>query len=98
MIFRQDGDFLLRERLGQYLGFEDDVSFRSGHAGRLAISARDFAKLGVFYLQRGGWGGEQILEERYVDMMISDPVPTDLPRPVSSRHNAPTVACATSTA
>ena len=80
LVFQRDGTGLLRNRLAQPLGFQDQFSFHASHAGRLAISTRDFAKLGVFYLQRGRWNDEQILEARYVDLMVSHPVPADLPR------------------
>jgi CubicO group peptidase (beta-lactamase class C family) len=40
-----------------------------GHwGGGMFISARDQARLGLFTLRRGNWGGEQILPEAWFDM------------------------------
>ena len=80
LVFERDGEWLLLDRLGQPLGFEDPVSFHAGHAGRLAISARDFAKFGLFYLQKGRWNDKQLLKEEYIDLMVQSVVPHDLPR------------------
>lgn len=79
-VFGQDGTTLLIDRLARPLGFEDPVTMHSGRAGRLAISARDFAKIGLLFLQSGHWSGHRLLSEALIDLMLNDPVPAGMPR------------------
>jgi len=64
-----------RERLWTPLGMENDGVWTLDHEGDglektwccLAASARDFAKLGQLYLNRGLWNGQQIISEDWVE-------------------------------
>ena len=43
-----------------------------GHwGGGMQINTRDHARLGYLYLRRGRWKGEQLLSERWIDMMTT---------------------------
>jgi len=82
-VYRQHGDEVLRTRLAEPLGFEDDYTFEAfgpdDRPGRLALSARDFARIGLMYLRQGRWNGEQILAPELVERSLSDVVPADTP-------------------
>lgn len=75
---------VLHPLLTDALGCEDDptlLAFGEGdRPGRLAISPRDFARFGQLYLQRGRWGGGQLLREDLALTAVSSPLPADLPR------------------
>ncbi|HGJ64379.1 TPA: hypothetical protein ENS27_03190 [bacterium] len=49
-------------------------------AGRMAISVRDFARIGLLYLRKGNWKGIQIISEEHAKMAISEPVANSIPR------------------
>ncbi len=63
-------------RLGG-LGLEDGLKFSSKR--RLSASVRDFARIGWFWLNRGRWGDQQLLPQRYFDEYMKPQVPADLP-------------------
>ena len=48
--------------------------------GRLGISDRDFARIGLLYLNGGRWAGKQLISEEHVKLVTSDPLPLALPR------------------
>jgi CubicO group peptidase (beta-lactamase class C family) len=83
-VYRQDGTRLLKERLGDVLGFQDRYTFEAfgphDRPGRLAISVRDLARLGLLYLRGGRWRDKQVLSPELVRLAISSPVRADLPR------------------
>lgn len=68
-----------QERLWTPLGMENDGVWTLDHEGDglektwccLAASARDFAKLGQLYLNRGMWNGQQIVSEEWVEQSTS---------------------------
>jgi len=61
------------------LGFEDPVYVSTSKIGRITdMSVRDFARIGLFWLRRGNWDGEQLLPESTFDM-ITNQVPGSLP-------------------
>lgn len=64
------------------MNFEDDLGFPvSGRMrGRLAVSPRDFARLGLLYLNLGEWQGQQLISARHVIQSVSDPLPLTIPR------------------
>lgn len=86
-VFRKDGEDVLMSRIGRLIGFEDSVTFHASLAGRLGISARDFARFGVLFLQRGFWDNEKVLREDLIELMLSSAVPPDLER-TSGRETA----------
>ena len=47
----------------------ESVSGGAHWGGGLWISALDHARFGLLYLNRGQWGGRQIISERWIDMM-----------------------------
>jgi CubicO group peptidase (beta-lactamase class C family) len=83
-VYQQDGTRVLKEQLGGLLGFQDRYTLAAFGAadrpGRLAISVRDFARIGLLYLRAGQWRDKQILTRDSVHMILSSPVPADLPR------------------
>ncbi|GMW03332.1 MAG: hypothetical protein AMXMBFR84_44660 [Candidatus Hydrogenedentota bacterium] len=50
------------------------------HAGRLAISPRDFARFGWFYLNMGRWHEKQLISAELIQMAVTSPLPATLPR------------------
>ncbi|MDB6137325.1 MAG: beta-lactamase [Verrucomicrobiaceae bacterium] len=75
---------ILRPQLFDLLGAQDNPTYRIRPppqvTGRLIISARDFARMGVAYLHGGKWQGRQIIEEKWVKLAIHSPLPLSLPR------------------
>ncbi len=75
---------VLHPMLTDLLGCQDHpslIAFGTGdRAGRLAISPRDFARFGQLFLQRGRWGGRQVLREDLTVMAVTSPLPASLPR------------------
>jgi len=83
-VYQQDGTRVLKEHLGDVLGFQDPYTFEAFGAkdrpGRLAISVRDLARFGLLYLRGGRGNDRQILKPELVRLALSSPVPADLPR------------------
>ena len=88
-VFQQPGTEVLTQYIAQPLQFQDSYTFDAfgpqNRPGRLALSVRDFARYGLWILNRGHWRGQQILEKKYIDLMLHNPVPVDTP-PVSGRE------------
>ncbi|HOJ60894.1 MAG TPA: serine hydrolase, partial [bacterium] len=88
-VFQQPGTEVLTQYIAQPLQFQDSYTFDAfgpqNRPGRLALSVRDFARYGLWILNRGHWRGQQILEKKYIDLMLHNPVPVDMP-PVSGRE------------
>ncbi|MCA9435581.1 MAG: serine hydrolase, partial [Candidatus Omnitrophica bacterium] len=66
-VFKQDPKEAAEQpnRLGA-LNLERGLSFREGNR-RLSASAKDFARIAWFWLNRGAWNGNQALPEKYFD-------------------------------
>jgi CubicO group peptidase (beta-lactamase class C family) len=83
-VYKQSGTRLLKERLGDVLGFQDRYTFEAfgpnDRPGRLAISVRDLARFGLLYLRGGRWEDKQVLTPESVQIALSSPVPATLPR------------------
>jgi len=83
-VFRQDGTRVLKEQLGDVLGFQDRYTFEAfgpgDRPGRLAISVRDLARFGLLYLRGGRWEDRQVLTPESVRTALSSSVPAGLPR------------------
>jgi CubicO group peptidase (beta-lactamase class C family) len=75
-----------REILEKYLAgpleFQDHATLthKRSHLGRLRISARDFARFGLLYLNRGKWKGRQCIPRELAIQAVSSPIPHDFPR------------------
>jgi CubicO group peptidase (beta-lactamase class C family) len=62
------------------LGLEDGEVFGNRHKGYgVVTSARDFARIGWFWLNRGAWNGRQVLAREFLDKYCRPHVPPDLP-------------------
>jgi CubicO group peptidase (beta-lactamase class C family) len=89
-VYRQNGTRVLKEQLGDVLGFQDRYTFEAfgpnDRPGRLAISPRDLARFGLLYLRGGKWKDKQVLEPRFVQLALHSSIPTNLPR--TSGRNA----------
>jgi CubicO group peptidase (beta-lactamase class C family) len=82
-LFHETGTDVLRSRLAAPLQFEDSYAFDAlgaARPGRLALSLRDFARIGLLYLRDGYWGDRHILPAKSVEMALNSPVPAGLPR------------------
>jgi len=82
-VFRDKGQNILKTRLANVLQFQDSYTFEAfgpnERPGRLAISVRDFARIGLLYLRGGKWRERQLLNPELVRMALSSPVPADMP-------------------
>lgn len=78
---RADRDILQRYLAGP-LGFQDKatLSHERSHPGRLRISARDFARFGLLYLNKGQWRGRQCIPREIAIQAHTSPLPYDFPR------------------
>ena len=77
-------DEVLRPKLTDPLQCQDHptlTAFGAGNrAGRLGISVRDFARLGLLYLRQGNWKGRQLISREHVVMAVTSPIPNSIPR------------------
>lgn len=82
-VFGTNGTEVLRTHLAEPLQFEDAYTFNAFHRadreGRLAVSVRDLARIGLLYLHGGQWRGTQLLAPEFVQMAVNSPIPTDTP-------------------
>jgi CubicO group peptidase (beta-lactamase class C family) len=82
-VYRQHGTRVLKEQLGDVLGFQDRYTFEAfgprDRPGRLAISVRDLARFGLLYLRGGRWRGKQVLAPEFVRLALHSPVPAGTP-------------------
>eukprot|EP01052_Picozoa_sp_SAG31_P030847 SAG31_NODE_3204_length_4559_cov_1.961211_3_plen_884_part_00 len=76
--------FLLQALLAEPVGCEDAPTWlyygNESSIGRLGISNRDFARIGLLYLNGGKWGEKRLISEEHVRLLTSSPVPLWLPR------------------
>ena len=70
--------------LADPIGCEDAPTWlyygNKSSVGRMGISNRDFARIGLLYLNGGNWDGKQLISKEHVKLVTSDPVPLSLPR------------------
>ena len=82
-VFRAHADEVLRTRLAEPLQFEDRRTFfafgTNNRPGRLALSCRDFARIGLLYLHGGKWRDTQVLKPELLRAAISSPIPASTP-------------------
>ncbi len=90
-VYRTNSDVVLATRLGGPLQFEDKHTFFAfgsrDRPGRLSLSCRDFARLGLLYLRGGRWRERQLLKADLLRMAIDSPLPVNTP--LSSGPSAP---------
>ena len=53
---------------------------RNSPRGRLRISARDLARLGLLHLRNGRWEGKQIVDADLLQSVMNETLPMDMPR------------------
>jgi len=77
-VFRTNADEVLHTRLAAPLQFEDRATFfafgPNNRPGRLALSCRDFARIGLLYLRGGKWRGAQLIKPEHVHLALSSPI------------------------
>jgi CubicO group peptidase (beta-lactamase class C family) len=81
-VFKQKPDVVVRaaSRLG-VLQFQDGALYGTARRGYgLVTSPRDFARIGLFWLNKGNWRGTQRLPASYFDTYMKPQVPANLPR------------------
>ncbi|MCA9039419.1 MAG: serine hydrolase [Planctomycetaceae bacterium] len=67
--------------ISQPLQFQDGTpNILQRNTGRFQVSARDFCRFGLLFLNEGHWKEEQILSREMVTMAISEPLPLSIPR------------------
>ena len=88
-VFKEDGTKVFQTRLAEPLQFQDAVSFEAvrNRPGRLGVSVRDLARLGLLYLRNGRWQEKQVISAEHIRQAISSPISADLPR--TSGQEAP---------
>lgn len=71
-------DKVLRPQLFDLIDAEDKPSLRirgtANASGRLVISPRDFARLGLVYLHGGKWKDQQVISANHVKLALHTPV------------------------
>lgn len=85
---------LFRDRIAKPIGMNDDkwdwadwgtvdglvVNGGAGNKGKgLHISARELARFGLLFLNRGNWNGRQLISSSWVDQATSPQVPSSIP-------------------
>jgi len=85
---------LFRDRIANPIGMNDDkwdwadwgtvdglvVNGGAGNKGKgIHISARELARFGLLFLNRGNWNGRQLISSSWVDQATSPQVPSSLP-------------------
>ncbi len=75
---------VLHPGLTDLLQCEDQPTFMAfgvnDRPGRVAVSPRDFARLGLLYLRQGSWQGRQLLSREHAVLAVSSPLPNSIPR------------------
>jgi CubicO group peptidase (beta-lactamase class C family) len=78
-IFGEPLDEHLRARLGA-LQLEDGALLTTRGGYGVSTTTRDFARIAWFWLNRGNWRGQQILDEKFFDAYMRTQVPGATPR------------------
>jgi CubicO group peptidase (beta-lactamase class C family) len=78
-VFGQNPSSVVATEL-DFLGFEDSPTISDAQYGRIKImSIRDFARLGLLWLNRGTWNGTSRIPSSYFDL-VTNQVPAGTPR------------------
>jgi len=78
-IFGELPDAPIRARLAP-LQLQDGSLFSTRGGYGLSTSTRDFARIALFWMNRGNWRGQQVLGERFFADYMKNLVPSGLPR------------------
>ena len=78
-IFGEPLDGPLRARLAP-LQFEDGTLLTTRGGYGVSTTARDFARIGWFWMNRGNWRNQQILSSTFFDEYMRTQVPATMPR------------------
>jgi len=70
-------------RLRDPMQFQDGTLFES-NKGRVRSSARDFARMGWLWMNKGNWNGTQLVPASFFDNYMKADVPANLPQSVTS--------------
>jgi hypothetical protein len=75
---------VLQPKLTNILQCQDNPTFMifgtSDRPGRMGVSPRDFARLGLLYLRQGNWNGTQVISQDHAAMAVASPLPLSIPR------------------
>jgi hypothetical protein len=75
---------VVRPMLTDVLQCQDAPTFMAfgpkDRPGRVAVSVRDFARLGLLYLRKGNWRGKQLISVDHATMAVTSALPVALPR------------------
>lgn len=75
---------VLRPMLTDVLQCQDNPTlmvFGAGdRPGRVGVSVRDFARLGLLYLNKGNWQGTRVISEANATLAVTSPLPNSIPR------------------
>lgn len=86
-------DALFRRRIGDPIGMSNWtwVTYNStsgtvlNWTGGMTTNARQLARFGYLFLNRGNWNGRQLINSSWVDQATSVQVPTSIPNDVTDR-------------
>jgi CubicO group peptidase (beta-lactamase class C family) len=82
-VFQQPPDEVLQQRLAGPLQFEDRATFfafgTQDRPGRLAMSCRDFARIGLLYLRQGQWRGRSLVRGDLIQQALNSPIAANTP-------------------
>jgi hypothetical protein len=75
---------VLHAMLTNILQCQDSPTFLAFGAGdrpgRVRVSVRDFARLGLLYLRQGNWNGTQLITQAHAVQAVTSPIPNSIPR------------------
>lgn len=83
MVYKQSSNNVLVSKLS-FLQFQDKIWF-SENIPRIYASTRDFARFGLFWLNKGNWNGQQVLPKKYFVKYMKPQVPRELPNTKESK-------------
>lgn len=82
-VFKEPPAKILSDRLG-CLNFQDSIWF-SDIKPRIYASVRDFARIGLFWMNLGNWNGKQVLPKMYFEKYMKPQVAKTLPNTSESK-------------
>lgn len=64
----------------------EDIPINNG-CTNVTLNARQLARLGLLYLNRGNWNGQQLLSKKWCEMATTNQVPATTPIHAGDRKN-----------